>query len=44
MAETYQMEVDKVKELMGEEELKQLRKDLAVMEAATKVRDAAKEV
>ena len=43
MAETYQMEVDKVKELMGEEELKQLRKDLAVMEAATKVRDAAKE-
>ena len=29
---------------MGEEELKQLRKDLAVMEAATKVRDAAKEV
>ena len=35
MAETYQMEVDKVKELMGEEELKQLRKDLAVMEAAT---------
>lgn len=44
MAETYQMEVEKVKELMGEEELKVMRSDLAVMEAATKVRDAAKEV
>jgi len=44
MAENYQMEVDKLKELMGEEELKTLRTDLAVMEAATRVRDAAKEV
>lgn len=44
MAENYQMEVDKIKELMGEEEIKTLRSDLAVMEAAEKVRDAAKEV
>ena len=44
MAENYQMEVEKVKEIMGEEELKVLRSDLAVMEAAAKVRDAAKEV
>lgn len=44
MAENYQMELEKVKEMMGEEELKTLRSDLAVMEAASKVRDAAKEV
>lgn len=44
MAENYQMEVEKMKELMGEEELSNLRKDLQVMEAAALVRDAAKEI
>ena len=44
MAETYNMEIDKLKEMLGEDEMKQLHTDIAVMEAATLVRDAAKEV
>lgn len=44
MAETYQMEVDKVKEMMGEAEQKQLRGDLAVMEAVKLIKENVKEV
>ncbi len=33
MADTYRMDIEKVKELMGERELKQMREDLAVQEA-----------
>ena len=33
MADSYKMEVEKVKEFMGERELKQMREDLAVQEA-----------
>ena len=35
MAETYQMEVDKLKEFMGESEKEQMKKDMAVQEAVT---------
>ncbi len=35
MAEAYQMEVDKLKELMGEAEKKQMKEDMAVQEAIT---------
>ena len=44
MAESYKMEVDKVKELMGGQEVDQMKKDLAVQKAVTLVADAAKEV
>lgn len=44
MAKSYQMEVDKLKEIMGEAEQKQLRDDLAVMEAVNLVKDNVKEV
>lgn len=44
MAQMYQMEPDKFKELMGENETKQIRLDLAVMEAAKLVTEAAKEI
>ena len=44
MAKTYQMEVDKLKEMMGEEEEKQIRDDLAVMEAVKIITDNVKEV
>lgn len=44
MADTYSMEIDKLKEMLGEDEMKQLHTDIAVMEAATLVRDAAIEV
>ena len=44
-AQVIEIEIEgNLEDLLTEEELKQLRKDLAVMEAATKVRDAAKEV
>ena len=43
MAEVYQMEVDKVKELMGEREKKNIMQDLAVRKAAEFVADNAKE-
>ena len=42
MAKMYQMEADKLKELMGEREMKQLKMDIAVQEAANLVTDAAK--
>ena len=35
MAETYQMEVAKLKELLGENEKKQMKQDMAVQEAVT---------
>ncbi len=43
MAEVYQMEVDKVKELMGEREKKNIMQDLAVRKAAEFVAEHAKE-
>ena len=44
MAEAYKMETDKLKELLGERELEQMKKDMAVQKAVTLVADAAKEV
>ncbi len=43
MAEVYQMEIDKVKELMGEREKKNMMQDLAVRKAAEFVAEHAKE-
>lgn len=43
MAGVYQMEIDKVKELMGEKEKKNIMQDLAVRKAAEFVADNAKE-
>ena len=43
MAEVYQMEVDKVKELMGEREKKNIMQDLAVRKAAEYIAENAKE-
>jgi len=44
MAEMYKMEADKLKELMGDYEKDQMKKDMAVQEAVTLIADAAKEV
>ncbi len=44
MAEMYKMEVEKVKELFGEKELEQIKKDIAVQKAVTFIADEAKEV
>ena len=44
MAEAYKMELDKVKEIMGDYERDQMKKDLAIQAAVELVRDAAKEV
>ena len=38
------MEADKLKELLGERELEQMKKDMAVQKAVTVIADAAKEV
>ena len=43
MAEMYKMELDKFKELVGEYEKEQMKKDLAVQEAVTLMADSAKE-
>ena len=43
MADSYQMEVDKLKEFMGENEKKQMKEDIAVQEAVTLISDAAVE-
>lgn len=43
MAEAYQMELDKLKEFMGENEKKQMKQDIAVQEAVTLLADAAVE-
>ena len=44
MAERYQMEADKLKELMGDFEKEQMQKDLAVQDALTLIAENAKEV
>ncbi|MCI5901926.1 MAG: trigger factor [Blautia sp.] len=44
MAEAYKMEADKLKELLGEAELGQMKKDMAVQKAVTVIAEAAKEV
>lgn len=43
MAEMYKMEADKLKEMIGEYEMAQMKKDMAVQQAVTFVADAAKE-
>lgn len=43
MAEAYQMEADKLKEFMGDNEKKQMKDDIAVQEAVTLLTDAAVE-
>ena len=43
MAESYQMEVDKLKEFMGENEKKQMKEDIAVQDAVTFITEAAVE-
>ncbi|EOS80556.1 trigger factor [Dorea sp. 5-2] len=43
MAENYQMDADKMKEFMGEEEKKQMKEDIAVQEAITFLADNAVE-
>ena len=44
MAEAYKKEFDKVKEMMGEYEIDQMKGDLAIQAAVDLVRDAAVEV
>lgn len=44
LAETYKMEVEKVRELLGEAEAKQMKEDMAVQKAVDLVTDAAVEV
>ena len=44
MAETYKMEADKVREILGDAQIEQMKKDLAVQKAITLVSDNAKEV
>lgn len=44
MAESYKMEADKLKEAMGDYEMGQMKKDLAVQEAITLIEEAAIEV
>ena len=43
MAESYQMEVEKLKEFMGDNEKNQMKEDIAVQEAVTLITDAAVE-
>ena len=43
MAKTYQMEVDKMKELMGESEIARMKEDIAVQEAVTLLVEASVE-
>lgn len=44
MADMYKMEADKLKEMIGEYEMDQMKKDLAIQQAVTFVAEAAKEV
>lgn len=44
MAEMYKMEVDKLKEMLGEYDMKQMKQDMAVQKAVTLIAEAAKEV
>ena len=41
MADSYKMEVDKLKEYMGENEKKQMKEDIAIQEAVTLIANAA---
>ena len=43
MAEQYKMEVEKLKEFMGENEKKQMKEDIAVQDAVTLIVDASVE-
>ena len=43
MADSYQMEVEKLKEFMGENEKKQMKEDIAVQDAVTLIVDASVE-
>ena len=43
MAEAYQMEIDKLKEFMGDGEKDQIRKDIAVQDAVTLLAGSAVE-
>lgn len=43
MADSYKMELDKIKEFMGENEKKQMKEDIAVQEAVTLITEAAEE-
>lgn len=43
MADSYQMEVEKLKEFMGENEKKQMKEDIAVQDAVTLITEAAVE-
>ena len=43
MADSYQMEVEKLKEFMGDNEKQQMKEDIAVQEAVTLIADAAVE-
>ena len=42
-ADAYKMEVEKIKELLGDRELEQMKKDMAVQKAVTLIADEAKE-
>ena len=44
MAETYKMDAEKLTEMMGEEEKKQMKMDMAIEKAVELVTEAAKEV
>ena len=44
MADAYKMEADKIREAIGESELEQMKKDMAVQKAVTVIADAAVEV
>ena len=44
MAEMYKMEADKLKEMLGDAEKEQMKKDMAVQKAVTVIADAAVEV
>ena len=44
MAEMYNMEVEKLKSVLGDAEKEQMKADMAVQEAVTLIAEAAKEV
>ncbi len=37
MADAYKMEADKIKDLLGDDEMEQMKKDMAVQKAVTSV-------
>ena len=43
MAELYKMEIEKIKEFMGENETKQIKEDIAIQKAVTFVTEASVE-